>query len=104
LVSGTGEVVNISSRGLAFRADRPLQSGMRLRVSMAWPAKLDDCKLQIVFEGLVLRVDSSLVIVTIKGAEFRSAGRSTPAARAEMATVARDIEALSPVKGGLLVH
>src|SRR6476469_9837453 len=85
LIRGTGEVVNISSRGLAFRADGPLQSGMRLRVSMAWPAKLDDCKLRFVFKGVVLRVDGNLVIVTIKGAEFRTAGRNTPAAREEMA-------------------
>ena len=52
LVSGTGQVDNISSRGLAFRADRPLQSGMRLRVSIGWPAKLDECKLRLCLREL----------------------------------------------------
>jgi PilZ domain len=104
LIRGTGQTENISSRGLAFRADRPLQSGMRLRVSMAWPAKLDECKLRLVFEGVVLRVGGNLVIVTIKGAEFRTAGRSTPAAREEIATVAGAIEAAPWPSGSLLVQ
>jgi len=95
LVNGTGEVVNISSRGLAFRSGGSLQSGMRLRVSMGWPAKLDKCKLRLVFEGVVLRVAGNLVIVTIKGAEFRTAGKNTPATREEMTTVAGAIEAAS---------
>ena len=78
LVSGTGHVVNIGSRGLAFRDDGPLQIGMRLRVSMAWPAKLDECKLRLVFEGVVLRTHGNLVIVSIMHAEFRTAGEARP--------------------------
>jgi hypothetical protein len=104
LVGGTGPVENISSRGLAFRADRPLQSGMRLRVSMAWPAKLDECKLQLVFEGVVLRADGGLVIVSIKHSEFRTAGKSTPAAREEMSTVAGAIQAAPWPRGSLRVQ
>jgi hypothetical protein len=104
LVSGTGEVENISSRGLAFRSDGPLQPGMRLRVSMAWPAKLDRCVLRLAFDGRVLRAHGGLVIVSIKHSEFRTAGRSTPAAREEMATVAGAIEAAIWPRGSLLVQ
>ncbi len=34
--SGTGQVVNIRSGGLAFHADGPLEPGLRINVSMAW--------------------------------------------------------------------
>jgi hypothetical protein len=46
---------DISSKGLAFRADAPLLPGSRLRVSMAWPARLDnDGTLRLAFYGVVL--------------------------------------------------
>jgi hypothetical protein len=60
---------------------------------MAWPATLDYCKLRLVFEGVVLRVNGDLVIVTIMGPEFRTAGRSTSVGREELATVAGAIDA-----------
>src|SRR5450631_4314100 len=54
-IKGTGEVQNISSKGLVFRTDLPLEPGLRLRASMTWPAKLDsECRLRLVFEGVVL--------------------------------------------------
>jgi hypothetical protein len=77
---------------------------MRLRVSMEWPAKLDECKLRLVFEGVVLRTDRGLVIASIKHSEFRTAGRSTRSAREEMATVAGAIEAALWPRGSLLVQ
>jgi hypothetical protein len=91
---GTGKVENIGSRGLAFRADVPLQPGWRLSISMAWPAKLDECMLRLAFEGVVLRADGGLVVVSIERPEFRTAGKSTAAARAEIAAVASRIESL----------
>jgi hypothetical protein len=63
-----------------------------------------NAKLRLVFEGVVLRAQGGLVIVTIKGAEFRTVGRSTPAAREEMATVAGAIEAALWPRGSLLVQ
>jgi hypothetical protein len=91
-----GIVENIGSRGLAFRPDGPLQAGWRLSVSMAWAAKLDDCMLRLVFEGVILRTSGNLVIVTIEHPDFRTAGKATAAAREEIATTARDIGALYP--------
>ena len=41
-IQDTGEVENISSKALAFHADGPIERGMHLRVSLAWPATLDD--------------------------------------------------------------
>ena len=98
-VSGTGRVENISSRGLAFRPDGPLEPGLRLNVSMAWPAKLDECMLRLAFEGVVLAVRGGLVVVTIERPNFRTAGRSTAAAREEIAETAGRIGALLASKG-----
>jgi hypothetical protein len=70
---GTGKVENMSSSGLAFRTDEPPKPGSRLAVSIAWPAKRDDCSLRLVFKGRVLRASGGLVVVTILRPEFRFA-------------------------------
>jgi hypothetical protein len=66
---------------MAFLADRPLQVNMRVRISMVWPAKLDnDTALRLAFEGVVLRTSSNLVVVTISRPEFYTA-RDWPSVR-----------------------
>jgi hypothetical protein len=80
-ISGKGQVVNISSKALAFRTEGLLQPRMRLRVSVAWPAKLNECKLRLAFEGVVLRERDGLVVATIERPQFRTsreAGGSCP--------------------------
>jgi hypothetical protein len=72
LMSGTGQVVNISSKALAFRTGGPLHPGTRLSVSVAWPAKLDECKLRFVFVGVVLRASDGLVVATIERPQLRT--------------------------------
>ena len=104
-IRGTGQVENISSKGLAFRADRPLKPGCQVSVSLAWPAKLDDqCMLRLALEGVVLRIRGNLVVLTIQRQEFRTAGRSTAAARDEVAAIARGIESLCPTAQIMLPH
>ena len=92
--NGTGQAENISSRGLAFRSDVPLYPGLRLNVSMAWPAKLDETMLRLAFEGVVLRVSGGLAVVSIERPHFRTAGKSTASAREEIAAMASSIEVL----------
>jgi hypothetical protein len=85
---GTGIADNISSKGLAFYADGPVERGMRLSVSLAWPAKLDNqCTLRLVLEGTVLRTQGNLVVIVVERSEFRTAGTSTGAAREEIAAM-----------------
>ena len=94
---GTGQVRDIGSRGLAFRADGPIEPGWRLSVSMAWPARLDNqCMLRLGFEGVVIRTHGNLVVLTIERPEFRTAGKVTAAAREEIAAMASGIGALCP--------
>jgi len=71
-ISGKGQVVNISSRALAFRTEGVLYPRMRLRASVAWPAELDECKLRFVFEGVILRASDGLVVATIERPQFRT--------------------------------
>ena len=95
-----GQVVDISSRGLAFRADGPLETGWRLSVSMAWPAKLDhQTLLRLVFEGVVVRTKGDLVVVTIDHAEFRTAGKCTTTTREEIAAMVSGIDSLVASRG-----
>jgi hypothetical protein len=92
---GTGEVVNISSRGLAFHTDDPLEPGSHLRVLMSWPAKLDNkTMLRLVFEGVVLRTRGNLVVTNIAHPELRTAGKDNAAAREEIAAVTSGIQTL----------
>ena len=80
-ISGQGQVVNISSKALAFRTGGSLHPGMRLSVSVAWPAKLNECKLRLAFEGVVLRARDGLVVATVERPQFRTSregGGSSP--------------------------
>jgi hypothetical protein len=70
---GIGKVENISSSGLAFRTGEPPEPGSHLAVSIAWPAKRNECRLRFVFDGIVLRASGGLVVVTILRPEFRFA-------------------------------
>lgn len=90
-IQDTGKAEDISSKALAFRTDGPIERGMRLRVSLAWPAKLDDqCKLRLAFEGTVLRTRGNLVVLAIQRPEFRTAGKIA-AGRQELSDAAEDI-------------
>ena len=76
LVSGNGQAQDISSAALAFHADKTLQVGTRLRISIEWPVTLGErAKLQLVFAGAVVSVRGSLAVVTISRREFRTAGQ-----------------------------
>lgn len=95
LVEGSGDVVNMSSKGLAFRTELPLERGQRLAISMAWPALLDEkCHLRLALEGTVVRREGSLVAMAIESHDFRTSGRAGAAARQELEAIARTIEPL----------
>jgi hypothetical protein len=94
-IQGSGEVVNMSSNGLAFSTELPLERGQRLAVSVAWPALLDHkCRLRLSVEGTIVRTDGRLVALAIESHDFRTSGRGGPAARQELEAIARTIEPL----------
>jgi hypothetical protein len=74
---GTGETINISSKGVLFNAHVPLPSGKRIELSINWPAQLDGkCGLKLVARGRIVRCEGTNVALEIEKYEFRTAGRS----------------------------
>ena len=78
---GTSETLNISSKGILFRTDQPLEAGQLLQISVDWPARLENqIPLKLVAEGRVVRNLSGVAAVTIEKYEFRTRRAKPPAA------------------------
>jgi hypothetical protein len=74
--SGTGVVVDISSRGLSLHSETSFKSGTQVTASLSWPARLDgECMLQLLIEGRVLRAEAPTLVISIDRHEFRTSGR-----------------------------
>ena len=78
--SGTGRLLDISSKGIRFTTQRGLTPGTLVEVSMNWPALLDDtCGLKLTIYGVVVRSDPSFAAARIEQYEFRTrASRPLP--------------------------
>lgn len=73
--AGTGRTVNISSAGVLFTTDHPLDPGDRLELSIHWPAQLDQkCPLKLVAAGRVVRGENGTAAIVIDRYEFRTQG------------------------------
>jgi DNA-binding NarL/FixJ family response regulator len=74
---GTSETLNISSKGVLFRADEALEPGQLVQVSLDWPARLENqIPLKLVAEGRIVRNIKGVAAMTIEKYEFRT--RRTP--------------------------
>jgi len=77
---GSSETVNISSKGVLFRADEALEAGQLIQVSVDWPARLENqIPLKLVAEGRIVRNDKGLAAMTIEKYEFRTRRVKAPA-------------------------
>jgi CheY-like chemotaxis protein len=75
---GTSETLNISSKGVLFRANEALEPGQLIQVSVDWPARLENqVPLKLVAEGRIVRNVKGVAAMTIEKYEFRT--RRTPA-------------------------
>jgi hypothetical protein len=71
--SGTGETVDVSSKGVLFKAPKPLAPGKRIELQISWPAQLDGkCALKLVARGRITRCRGDRVAVEIDKYEFRT--------------------------------
>lgn len=69
----TSETLNISSKGVLFATDEPLQPGQLLQVSVDWPARLENqVPLKLVAEGRIVRNANGLAAMRIDKYEFRT--------------------------------
>lgn len=98
-IQGRGEVVNISSTGVAFRTETALTPNQSIDASMEWPAVLNgDCVLRVTMEGRVVRVENGLAVMSVGKYEFRTGGRVGTPATSDLDALKRRIGSLlSPV-------
>jgi len=76
--AGTGETLDISSKGILFTTTERLPIGATLEIAMHWPARLNgNCLLQFVATGRVVRSDGRTAAVRIQRYEFRTRGATT---------------------------
>jgi CheY-like chemotaxis protein len=77
---GSSETINISSKGVLFRADEALEPGQLIQVSVDWPARLENqIPLKLVAEGRIVRNDKGIAAMTIEKYEFRTRRAKAPA-------------------------
>jgi hypothetical protein len=76
-LSGAGQVLNISSRGVAFRTSTPLYAGEPIELVVEWPVSHEDgCPLGLRLSGVVVRSQANgLVAATVRGFEFCTRSR-----------------------------
>lgn len=73
--TGNGKTLNISSSGVLFTSDYHLPVGMRVEVSIDWPAHLNErCPLNLVIQGCVVRYPEGQLALNIQKYEFRTQG------------------------------
>jgi hypothetical protein len=73
--TGNGRAVDLSSSGLRFTTDRPLESGKKVELAISWPLALDGgVQLQLVARGEIVWSKENEVAVHIQRHEFRTRG------------------------------
>ena len=73
--AGVGATVNISSNGVLFTTEQPLQPGTRVELAISWPAELNrTTALKLVAKGRVVRIEEGRAAAEIQTFEFRTMG------------------------------
>jgi CheY-like chemotaxis protein len=88
---GTSETLNISSKGVLFRADEALEPGQLIQISVDWPARLENqIPLKLVAEGRIVRNIKGVAAMTIEKYEFRTRRTPAPLANIQKPAVSAD--------------
>ncbi len=73
VASGTGLVRDISSNGLAFTCDRPVEPGARITVSVDWPVLVPIYgRRTLVATGQVVRTEEGAIAIRCAQRSFRT--------------------------------
>lgn len=71
---GWGRIVNIGSGGALFTLDQPVKPGQTVELCIGWPVLLHEkVHLNLVAEGLIVRVDDGRAAVSFERCRFRTA-------------------------------
>src|ERR1043165_1452408 len=69
---GTGHTLDISSAGIAFTIEREISPETYIELSISWPVLLhNDCPMQLIVQGRVLRSSPERSVCTVDKYEFR---------------------------------
>jgi hypothetical protein len=72
--SGWGRIVNIGSGGALFTVDQPVKQKERVKLCIGWPVLLHEkVHLNLIAEGLVVRVEEGRAAVKFERSSFRTA-------------------------------
>jgi hypothetical protein len=79
--SGSGQLIDLSSSGLRFTAQRPLEPGLRLDLAINWPVLLDGrVQLRLIATGVVVWSNETETALRIQHCGFRTRGAGLKAA------------------------
>ena len=71
--TGSGQIIDLSSSGLRFAAQGPLEPGLKLDVAIIWPVLLDEqVQLQLVVTGVVVWSSGTETALRIQRHDFRT--------------------------------
>jgi len=74
--TGNGQTLDISSGGIAFAIDREVEPETYVELSVSWPVLLhDDCPMQLIILGRMLRSGPGRSVCTVDKYEFRTRGK-----------------------------
>jgi hypothetical protein len=71
--TGSGQLIDVSSSGLRFTAQAPVERGLKLDVAINWPVLLDGrIQLQLTVSGVVVRSSGTEISMRIQRHDFRT--------------------------------
>ena len=77
--TGMGRLIDLSSSGLRFTGQGPLEPGQKLEVAINWPVLLDErVQLQLVATGVVAWSTGTEVAMRIQRHEYRTRKPASP--------------------------
>ena len=80
---GIGKSLEISSREIRFTTQHPLKRGQKMRLSLDWPAMLDNtCRMKLEISGWVISSEPAQASLKIERYEFRTRGLQLAAMQA----------------------
>ena len=73
LETGSGQIIDLSSSGLRFAAQGPMEPGLKLDVAINWPVLLDGrVQLQLIVTGVVVWSSGTDTALQIQRHDFRT--------------------------------
>ncbi|HZU28737.1 MAG TPA: PilZ domain-containing protein [Bryobacteraceae bacterium] len=75
--AGAGKTTNISSSGILFRTEDPLEPDINIEASIAWPVSLQsNVPLKLRVRGRVVRTEPGAAVVAIQQYAFHTAAKA----------------------------